>query len=31
MTILRGTIVMREDAVAGEPCGAPVRFTETLG
>jgi len=31
MTILRGSVVMRDDAPVGEPCGVPVRFTETLG
>ncbi|WP_404384083.1 dihydroorotase [Caenispirillum salinarum] len=30
-TIIRGRIVMREDEVAGEPQGVPVRFQETIG
>ncbi|MBI1238362.1 MAG: dihydroorotase [Alphaproteobacteria bacterium] len=31
MTILRGRIVMRDDAVIAEGLGQPIRFVETLG
>lgn len=30
MTVLRGRVVMREGAVAGDPAGAPARFIECL-
>ena len=30
MTVIRGQIVMRDDALLGQPLGAPVRFGETL-
>lgn len=29
-TVIRGRVVMREDALVGEPAGIPVRFLETL-
>jgi dihydroorotase len=29
-TIVRGAVVMRDDAILGEPGGTPVRFVETL-
>ena len=29
-TIVRGAVVMREDALLGSPAGAPVRFEDTL-
>ncbi len=31
MTVVRGQVVMREDAVLGAPIGAPVRFAEARG
>ena len=30
-TIVRGSVVMRDGALQGEPAGQPVRFIETLG
>ena len=30
MTVVRGQMVMREDALIGDPAGAPVRFWESL-
>ncbi|HWU13226.1 MAG TPA: hypothetical protein VN157_04365, partial [Caulobacter sp.] len=29
-TIVRGTVVMRDDEIVAEGTGAPVRFLETL-
>ena len=31
MTIIRGRVAMAEDALIGDPFGAPIRFQETLG
>ena len=30
MTLVRGSVVMRDDQLIGRPIGAPVRFSETL-